>query len=140
MEPRMIKSESQYEEALTEVECQHPCAQFSQSACEYSTTAGDVQDQLARLWGQEALRRLADQDALKIVLRLPDRSPTAGSYHVELESDNGQNRSLKTFAQDGRSVTVVIPAGELKRGQYSLKLFAVGAEQRINGNYFFTVE
>jgi methionine-rich copper-binding protein CopC len=83
------------------------------------------------------------EDALKIVLRLPDQSPTAGSYHVELESDNGQKRSLKTLAQDGQSVTVVIPAGELKRGQYSLKLFAVGAdgaEQRINGNYFFTVE
>ena len=83
------------------------------------------------------------EDALKIVLRLPDRSPTAGSYRVELESDNGQNRSLKTFTQDGQSVTVVIPAGELKLGQYSLKLFAVGAdgaEQRSNGNYFFTVE
>jgi len=83
------------------------------------------------------------EDALKIVLRLPDRSPTAGSYQVELESDNGQNRSLKTFAQDGQSVTVMIPAGELKRGQYSLKVFTVGsdgAEQRINGNYLFTVE
>ena len=83
------------------------------------------------------------EEPLRIILRLPDRSPTAGSYHVELESDNGQKRSLKTLAQDGQSVTVVIPADELKPGQYSLKLFAVGAdgaEQRINGNYFFTVE
>jgi hypothetical protein len=83
------------------------------------------------------------QDALRIVLRLPDQSPTAGRYRVELESDNGQTKSLKTVAQDGQSVTVVIPASELNRGPYSLKVFAVGsdgAEQRIKGNYFFTVE
>lgn len=81
-------------------------------------------------------------DALKIVLRLPDQSPTAAHYRVTLENDNGQNRSLETVAQDGQSVTVVIPASELKRGQYSLKLFAVradGGEQRV-GSYLFTVE
>jgi hypothetical protein len=83
------------------------------------------------------------QDALKIVLRLPDQSPRGGRYHVEFESDNGQARSLNTVAQDGQSVTVVIPANELKRGQYSLKVFVVGSdgvERRLNGNYFFTVE
>ena len=83
------------------------------------------------------------EDALKIVLRLPDQSPTAARYRVELESNEGQNKSLQAVAQDGQSVTVVIPAGELKRGQYSLKVFTVradGGEQRINGNYFFTVE
>jgi hypothetical protein len=83
------------------------------------------------------------EDALKIVLRLTDQSPTAARYRVELESDNGQKRSLEAIAQDGQSVTVVIPAGELKRGLYSLKVFTVsadGGEQRINGNYFLTVE
>lgn len=83
------------------------------------------------------------QDALKIVLRLPDQVPRAERYRVELASDNGQSRSLKTFAQDGQSLSVVIPASELNRGQFSLRLFTVGsdgAEQRINGNYFFTVE
>jgi methionine-rich copper-binding protein CopC len=84
-----------------------------------------------------------NQDALKIVLRLPGQVPRAERYRVEMDSDNGQSRSLKTVAQDGQSLTVVIPASELNRGQYSLKLFTVGsdgAEQRINGNYFFTVE
>jgi hypothetical protein len=83
------------------------------------------------------------QDALKIVLRLPDQSPGARSYRVELESDNGETRSLKPVAQQGSSIMVVIPANELKRGQYSLKVFAVGsdgAEHRLNGNYFFTAE
>jgi hypothetical protein len=84
-----------------------------------------------------------DKDALKIVLRLPEQSPTAARYRVELGSDDGQNQSLEATAQDGQSITVVIPAGELKRGLYSLKAFTVGAdgvEQRINGNYRFSVE
>jgi hypothetical protein len=83
------------------------------------------------------------KDALKIVLRLPEQSPTAARYRVELESDDGQKTSLEAIAQDGQSITVVIPAGELKRGLYSLKAFTVGAaggEQRINGSYLFTVE
>ena len=84
------------------------------------------------------------KDALKIVLRLPDQSPTAARYRVELQSDDGEKKSLETIAQDGQSITVAIPAGELKRGLYSLKVFTVradgGGEQRINGNYFFAVE
>ncbi len=83
------------------------------------------------------------QDALKIVLRLPDQSATAGPYSVELESDKGEVRSIKPVAQGGQSIMVVIPASALKQGQYSLKLFAVGsdgAEHRLNGNYFFAVE
>lgn len=84
------------------------------------------------------------EDALKIVLRLPDQSPTVARYRVELlESNNGQSRSLEASSQDGQSVTVVIPAGELKRGSYSLRVFTVradGGEQRINGNYYFMVE
>jgi methionine-rich copper-binding protein CopC len=83
------------------------------------------------------------QDALKIVLRLPEEFAGARSYRLELESDNGETRSLKPVAQQGPSILVVIPASELKRGQYSLKVFAVGsdgAEHRLNGNYFFTVE
>lgn len=83
------------------------------------------------------------KDALKVVLRLPDQFPTAARYRVELESYDGQNRSLEAIAQDEQSISVVIPAGELKRGLYSLKVFTVradGGEQRINGNYVFTVD
>lgn len=83
------------------------------------------------------------RDALKIALRLPEQSPTATRYRVELESDAGQKKSLEAIAQDGQSIIVVISAGELKRGSYSLKVFTVrgnGGEQRINGSYLFTVE
>jgi hypothetical protein len=83
------------------------------------------------------------EDALKVVLRLPDQSPKATRYRVELASENGQNSSQEAIAQDGQSVTFVIPAGELRRGLYSLKVLAVraeGGEQRINGNYSFAVE
>jgi len=83
------------------------------------------------------------KDALKIVLRLPDQYQTAARYRVELESDDGRNKSLETIAQDGQSITVVIPASELRRGPYSLKVFTIradGGEQRINGNYLFTVD
>ncbi len=86
---------------------------------------------------------LLSQDALKIVLRLPDQSPRAVRYRVELESDNGQTRSLNPIAQAEQSITVMIPASELNRGPYLLKVFAVGSdgdERRLSGNYFFTVE
>jgi methionine-rich copper-binding protein CopC len=81
--------------------------------------------------------------ALKISLTLPERLPTAARYRVELENDNGETKGLEITEQEARSVTVVIPAEQLIRGQYALKLFttkADGTEQRINGSYFFTVE
>lgn len=83
-----------------------------------------------------------NKDALKIVLRLADQSPATAHYRVELETDNGQNRYLNSV-QDGQSVTVVIPADEVRPGLYSLKVFTIradGGEQRTNGNYSFTVE
>lgn len=83
------------------------------------------------------------EDALKLVLALPGEPPTAARYRVELESSNAQKRSQEAIPQDGKSVTVIIPADELKRGLYSLKVFAVradGGEERLNGNYFFIVE
>jgi anti-sigma factor RsiW len=81
--------------------------------------------------------------ALRISLTLPERLPRAARYRVELENDTGETRPLEIDGQDAQSVSVVIPAAQLARGQYALKLFAVKAdatEQRINGSYFFTVE
>jgi methionine-rich copper-binding protein CopC len=82
-------------------------------------------------------------DALKISLTLPERLPPAPRYRIELENDRGETRQLEIVGQDARSVSVVIPATQLSRGQYALKLFmtkADGTEQRVNGSYFFTVE
>jgi hypothetical protein len=82
-------------------------------------------------------------DALKISLRLPDEAPTVSRYDVELLAENGATAPLDVAEQDARSVTVVIPAARLARGQYALKLFtnnASGARERVSGSYFFTVE
>jgi hypothetical protein len=82
-------------------------------------------------------------DALKISLKLPGGLPPSAGYRIELENDRGETRRLEIAGQEAQSVSVVIPATQLSRGQYALKLFvakADGAEQRINGSYFFTVE
>jgi methionine-rich copper-binding protein CopC len=82
-------------------------------------------------------------EALKVSLTLPQQSPPAERYRVELENDNGETKSAEVAGKDAQSVLVVIPAAQLEPGQYALKLFAIktdGAEQRINGTYFFIVE
>ncbi|MDX6500942.1 MAG: hypothetical protein QOG23_4202 [Blastocatellia bacterium] len=82
-------------------------------------------------------------DALKISLRLPNPSPPAVRYRVELLDDNVGSRTLETTEHDGDSVVLVIPRAELRRGRYAINLIAVqagGTEQPINGSYYFTVE
>lgn len=87
-----------------------------------------------------------DADALRISLRLPEGLPPAVRYRVELENlddDKGEASPLEIAGQDAQSVSVLIPAAQLTRGRYALKLFAVkndGAEQRIEAGYFFDVE
>lgn len=83
------------------------------------------------------------EDALKLVLTLSEKPPPAVRYQAELETSAGVKRRLEPISQDSQSVTVVIPTPELNRGQYVVKLFAVGkdgVEQRLSGGYFFTVE
>ena len=82
-------------------------------------------------------------DALRIFLTLPEGSAPAALYRAELLSENGETKSFEAAGQDSRSVSVVIPAAQLARGQYVLKLFkteADGAEQRVGGSYSFNVE
>jgi methionine-rich copper-binding protein CopC len=85
-----------------------------------------------------------DAAGLKISLTLPQPSPPAiAGYRVDLENDNGEAKSVEIAGQDAQSVLVVIPAAQLARGQYALKLFAVqadGTEQRVNGSYYFIVQ
>lgn len=82
-------------------------------------------------------------DALRISLRLPNPSPPAVRYRLELLDDNGGTRSLEAAEQDNESVVLVIPSKELRRGRYAINLIAIqanGTEQRINGSFYFTVE
>ena len=84
-----------------------------------------------------------DAEALKIFLTLPQSSPLPAHYRVEFENANGESRSIAVAGEEAQSVIVVLPAAQLKRGQYALKLFAIqsdGTVQRINGSYFFNVE
>lgn len=84
-----------------------------------------------------------DVDALKILLRLPDLSVPARRYRVEWMNDQGVKKPLTITNSDAQSLTVVIPARELASGQNALRLYVInpdGSEQRINGDYLFTVE
>jgi hypothetical protein len=79
---------------------------------------------------------------LRLVLILPESSSFAASYRAEMENDLGTARTLDATSQDDRSVTVTIPAAELQRGGFSIKLFArtPEGERRITGSYLFTLE
>lgn len=82
-------------------------------------------------------------DALKISLRLPEGSTQATRHRVELLDEKREAKTLEITDRDENSVSVVIPADQLARGLYALRLYTIqadGAEQRIAGNYFFTAE
>ncbi len=79
-------------------------------------------------------------DELRITLVLPDSSPAASSYRVE--AVEGIN-TISVAGFNTNSVSVIIKAAQLRRGQYALRVYAIsadGKEERVSGNYFFTVE
>ena len=80
---------------------------------------------------------------LKLVLKLPDGSPPTTDYRARLVSEDGETRMLEISERNAESVSVVVPAQQLKRGPYAVKLITLtdnGAELPLNGSYFFTVE
>jgi len=82
-------------------------------------------------------------DALRISLTLPAHSTPAARYRVKMMKSDGETEPLAIAGQDAQSISIIIPAAQLARGRFALQLFLLGddgAEQRINGNYFFTVE
>lgn len=82
-------------------------------------------------------------EGLKLVLKLPDDSTLQTSYRARLLSEDGEMRMLEIAERDAQSISVVVPAQQLKRGQYAVKLITLtdkGAELPLNGSYFFTVE
>jgi hypothetical protein len=84
-----------------------------------------------------------DADGLRILMRVPDQSLPAVGYRVEVANESGQSKSYAATAVDRQSISVVIPAAELKRGLNSVKVFTVnadGKEQRLPGNGSFVVE
>jgi hypothetical protein len=84
-----------------------------------------------------------EADALKLSLTLPEPSTPSARYHVELLNEKGETQPLEIAGQDAQSVSTVIPAAQLTRGRYALKLFKSngdGPEQRVSGSYLFAVE
>ena len=82
-------------------------------------------------------------DALKVILTLPSLPEPARGYRVELIDSEGQTRPVEVLSKDANTLTVVIPAKRLTRGEYALRLYVAnsdGVEQRINGGYLFVVE
>lgn len=80
--------------------------------------------------------------ALGVSLILPEHVTLAAPYRVELENDSGEKLAAQVVGHDARRVNVLIPAAQLARGQYALKLFAVqtdGTERRVSGSYLFSV-
>jgi methionine-rich copper-binding protein CopC len=74
-------------------------------------------------------------------LTLPGSVAPGANYRAEL--DDGRNTKPVKLSQEGNSVVAVIPAAELPRGYYALRLFVIGAdgkEQQIPGDYRFIVE
>jgi len=65
---------------------------------------------------------------LKISLRLPDETILSNNYRVELVNQDGTSRSMAVSDKDPQSVTVSVPAGDLKKGSHALRLFTIAAD------------
>lgn len=79
------------------------------------------------------------EDALRITLALPEPAPPGAKYRVQWEDVKGAVKNLDIVKQDPDSISVIIPADELTRGQYTLKLFDE-TDTRVPGDYLFNVE
>lgn len=81
-------------------------------------------------------------DELTITLVLPEFSSPGASYRAELD-DRSRTRRIEVDGYDDKSVRVLIPASQLSRGQYVLKLFATdgdGVGQPIPIRFFLDVQ
>ena len=81
-------------------------------------------------------------DELAINLVLPASPPPGASYRVELD-DRSRTRSVEVEGDDAKSVQIKIPAEQLERGPYVLKVFtsdANGGEQPVPARFFFEVQ
>jgi hypothetical protein len=90
--------------------------------------------------GQAPTIRLPlNKDALRISVTLPESEPQGSTYRVQWEDVKGPLQNLDIEKQDATSISVIIPAEKLNRGQYVLKLFR-NSEERVPGSYLFNVE
>ncbi len=82
-------------------------------------------------------------DAVRLFLKLPEGLDQETRFRVELLKDSGETISIEKVARVEQAAVIEIPAAQLSRGQYALKLYVVkfdGTEQRVNGSYFLSVK
>ncbi len=82
-------------------------------------------------------------DAVRLYLKLPEALDQATRFRVELLKDSGETINIEKVARVEQAAVVELPAAQLSRGQYALKLYVVksdGTEQRVNGSYFLSVK
>ena len=80
---------------------------------------------------------------LRIELALPDQVQQTQNYRVEVLDEQQQSPNVSVTERTAKSLIVTIPAGDLARGTYYIRLYAMnpdGSEQRIRGSYIFNVE
>lgn len=85
---------------------------------------------------------LSNARELRLSLALPKAFTPGVSYRAELDNRTDK-RSLTAVSHDNTSVTTVIPAGDLPRGEYAVTLTVVmadGSERSVPGSYRFNVE
>ncbi len=81
-------------------------------------------------------------DSLRAVLLLP-QDARGTNYRVEVENDTGEAIPSRIVEQKPDSLMIELQGSQLQRRQYVVKLFKVSdqpAEQRVPGNYFFSVK
>ena len=74
---------------------------------------------------------------VRIELTLPEQYREAKSYRVELVDEQERSRDLAVTERNSQSLTIMIPANEITRGSYIIKLYA--DRQRVPGSCSFTV-
>jgi len=96
-----------------------------------------------RAEGNAAQKIPQPSGALKIVLQLPDDSAPETIHRVRLIGSDDELRTFEVTERAAKTVSLTIPANQLKRGSYALKLLTVnaaGAEQPLSGNALLTIE
>jgi len=79
---------------------------------------------------------------LRASLELPKQFPQGTRFEVKLDNQS-DTKAVNVIEQNERLVTVVIPASDLPRGEYLLKVTAVtadGAQEEIPGGYRFDIK
>jgi hypothetical protein len=82
-------------------------------------------------------------DAVRLYLKLPEALDQATHFRVELLKESGETLNIERVALVEHAAVIELPATQLSRGRYALKLYVVkpdGTEERINGSYFLSVK